>query len=868
VTARRTPSLLRRALSTRDGKVGAALIGALVLLSVLGALLSDDPNASDFAADRAADGGPPGTTPAHPLGTDALFRDVLSRLAAGGRVSLLVAGASALVATVLGVSIGVLSAVFARRGARWADGLLMRLVDVLLAFPFLLFVTTLGVLVGRTDVGALILVLGLTGWTSTARIVRARALAVMSQDYVLAARALGATHLDVARSHVLPNVATTAIVLGTSLVGSMILAEAVLGYLAVGLPPPQATWGRMLHEAESLIALRPSLIAAPGVCVALSMIGFHRLGEALRRATASSGDAERPWWIPLDVVLASGALLLLVALPAKELAAPPPAPPADAAPEQGGTLKLATFFAPRTLDPATAPDEMSIGIGRLVFERLLSFDESGNYAPALGTSFSWSEDKKTLSLVLRRGVKFQDGAPLTAADVKRSIERALHPAAASPGAGHFESLVGYAQYRAGEATAIEGIGTEGDDIVTFTLTEPNGTLPAVLSLSFAAPVCPSTPMSVQATTEAELCGAGPFRIASFEAERGVRLVRNTGYYEPGLPYLDAVEVEFNVRPQAQRYRFERGELHLLRELSGADALLVRGDRRWAPYGRFIGSLRVNAIFLNTEHPPFDSAALRRAVSLAVDPAVLSKVRADVEPLSQLVPGAVPGRRPTTRERRHDLGLALSAMREAGYAFDPATGRGGLPDPVEYVTVPDTFEQAAAEVYQQQLARVGIRVRLRLLSHQTYLAEVQKRGRSQMGWAGWQGDYPDPLTFFDPKLVSWSIGPISQNNSFYASAAVDALVAKARQETDPALRDQLFARAEDIVHEDAPWIPVTSLRTFELLQPALRGYRATPLVQLDFTRAWIHDPQRGELAGAAPPSVRTFAALGVERERRP
>ncbi len=853
---RARPGLARRVLATTDGRVALVLLGSLTFLSFVLPLFLPAPNASDFSIPAGADGGPPAASSAHLLGADSLYRDVLSRLAAGGRVSLLVACVAAAIACVVGVGVGVGSAAAARAGARWADGLAMRVVDVLLAMPFLLFVTTIGVLVGRTDATTLIFVLGLTGWTGLSRVVRSRALVVLSQDYVLASRALGGGIGHVAWRHVLPNVMPITIVLGTSLVGSMILAEAVLGYLAVGIHPPQATWGRMLHEAETLVVLRPLLVAAPGACIVAAMLGLHRLGEALRLATGTAPEEARARRFPLDVAIAAGALCLLVGLPTKELAPPPEVATAET-PVAGGELRLATSFTVRTLDPATAPDEISIALVRLVYDRLLTFDEAGQLAPALAERFTWEDGGKRLVLHLRPGVRFQDGASFGAADVKRSIERALHPKSPSPGAAYYANFEGYDAYRSGKAAELAGVEVTAEHVVTFRLREPDATLPSLLTLSYVSPVCPSVPQSIADTTEAKLCGAGPFRIDRFEPEGGVRLVRNDGYYVPGIPHLDAIQLDFLVRPQAQRYRFERGELDFVRELSGADVMLVRADARWAPHSNLVESLRANAIFLNTEMPPFDNPDLRRAVSFAVDPSVLSKVRADTAPLARVVPDAVPGHRTPSVERRHDVAAALEAMKRAGYPYDPATGEGGWPEPIDYVTVPDTFEQSAAEVYQQQLARVGLRIRLRLVSHQTYLAEVQARRRATMGWAGWQADYPDPLTFFDPKLVSSAIGDVSQNNSFYASPELDALVARARVETDGSVRDALFSRAEEIVHHDAPWIPVTTSRVFELRQPRLRGYTSTPLSQLDFSRAWLIPKDGAAPAARAALGMRSF-----------
>jgi ABC-type transport system substrate-binding protein len=185
------------------------------------------------------------------------------------------------------------------------------------------------------------------------------------------------------------------------------------------------------------------------------------------------------------------------------------------------------------------------------------------------------------------------------------------------------------------------------------------------------------------------------------------------------------------------------------------------------------------------------------------------------------------------------------MSEAGYPYDPATGRGGYPTPIEYLTVPDSFEQQSAEVYQQQLARVGLRIRLRLVSYATYLVESQRRRASAMGWAGWHADYPDPLSFFDPNLVSASIGEVSQNQAFFSDARLDQAIDQARSELDPGRRAALFAEAESIVHEEAPWVPTTNPRVYELRQPWVAGYRPNPLGTLELDRVWLRP--RGEAA---------------------
>ena len=285
--------------ASRPGMTGLWLVAALALFALLGPVVARwDADASDFSLRRGAFGAPPGPSAAHWLGVDPLYRDVFARLAQGARVSLAVALAATALSTAIGVAVGVAAGMTEGGRFRAVDAILMRVVDVMLALPFLLFVTAIGVAVGRTDAGTVLAVLGLAGWTGTARLVRARTLQVRAEDYVTAARALGARPLGIVVRHVLPNIAGTAIVVATTSVGAMILAEAVLGYLTVGIQPPRATWGRMLHEGEPYLGTRLALVVIPGFAILLAALGFARLGDGIRDALAGDDRGALPSLAP------------------------------------------------------------------------------------------------------------------------------------------------------------------------------------------------------------------------------------------------------------------------------------------------------------------------------------------------------------------------------------------------------------------------------------------------------------------------------------------------------------------------------------------------------------------------------------------
>jgi len=261
--------------------VGAVLVGTVLALAAIGPLAAPyDPAAIQPGGLDELDGTPSQPSERFPLGTDGLGRDVLSRLLHGARVSLTVA----LVATVIAVVVGVGVGVTAGYAGGWLDFVSMRLVDTLLALPFLLLAITARRAVEDPGLVVLCLLLGLLSWTPMARVVRARALEVRSLAFVEAARGLGMPEARILWVHVLPNVFGAILVLGTTLVARMVLFESAMSFLGLGVQPPQASWGSMVSEAYGIMAWSPWPVVYPGVLIVVTVFGFNLLGEALRDA--------------------------------------------------------------------------------------------------------------------------------------------------------------------------------------------------------------------------------------------------------------------------------------------------------------------------------------------------------------------------------------------------------------------------------------------------------------------------------------------------------------------------------------------------------------------------------------------------------
>jgi peptide/nickel transport system permease protein len=213
----------------------------------------------------------------HLLGTDPLGRDILSRVMYGARVSLLIGATAVLLAGTIGVVLGLLAGYV----GGMVETAIMRLVDTLLAIPYVLLAIVSVSLFGQNLLG-LILILGLTGWLGYARIVRGVVLSLKEMPYVEAARALGAPGLRIVLRHVLPGVWTPVIVIATQQVGTMMIAESSLTFLGIGIPPTVPSWGAMIADGRSYVALAPWISLFPGLALTTTVLAVYFFGDGLR----------------------------------------------------------------------------------------------------------------------------------------------------------------------------------------------------------------------------------------------------------------------------------------------------------------------------------------------------------------------------------------------------------------------------------------------------------------------------------------------------------------------------------------------------------------------------------------------------------
>lgn len=250
-------------------------IAEILIVVFLPIIMNLDPYSSDYAAFDAA----PSST--HILGTDSIGRDLFARLIYGGRTSLLVGILSTLISLVIGVPLGLIAGYY--RGA--AEAVIMRVADVFMSFPSIVLILVLVSVLGPS-VWSVTIVIGVLGWTSFARLIYANVLSVMEKEYVESARAVGTSDFWTIVKYILPNALPPILITVTFQTASAIITESSLSFLGMGVQPPEASWGNMLHDAQSITVLSrsPWVWLPPGLAIVITVLSINFFGDGVRDA--------------------------------------------------------------------------------------------------------------------------------------------------------------------------------------------------------------------------------------------------------------------------------------------------------------------------------------------------------------------------------------------------------------------------------------------------------------------------------------------------------------------------------------------------------------------------------------------------------
>lgn len=488
-----------------------------------------------------------------------------------------------------------------------------------------------------------------------------------------------------------------------------------------------------------------------------------------------------------------------------------------ASPRTGGSLRMSIIGNVRTLDPSIAYDEHSIIAVHSVFDTLVDYAPASTaLVPRLAERWEITPDGLTYRFWLRAGAAYSDGTPVVARDFKTSLERA-QTTADSP----FGPML----------TDVASIATPSDTELVITLARPNAAFLYILTMTFATPQRAEHIAAAGDQLRRMPLGSGPYMVSEWSEGEKLVLRKNPHYTDRTRGHLAEIVMLENLPRDTQFLMFERGELDSAEKLTSPDLLWISSQSAWQPYVHRMPTLNVFGFRMNVRVKPFDDRRVRQALNYAANKQHTLKLLNGTAVASHgMLPPGVVGRDDALAPYPHDPAKARALLAEAGYpdGFD-----------VELVTFADEEAEKLATSLQSDLAAVGVRARISLMSFATYYSAVSKPDGVPLSISSWIGDYPDPSTFLDTRFHSRAIADEnSANDSFYANPELDALLDTARAEPELAKRTALYRRAERILYDDAPWIWDYHRVMTEVTQPYVAGYTPHPVWGRDYTSTWL------------------------------
>ena len=478
---------------------------------------------------------------------------------------------------------------------------------------------------------------------------------------------------------------------------------------------------------------------------------------------------------------------------------------------------------PPTLDPHLTTDTTSSGVVVELFSGLVTMNTDLQLVPDIAESWDIDDTGTVYTFNLRKDAKFHDGKPITAHDVKWSLERAVHPDTASPVADtYLNDIIGVEKALEGETTEIEGVRVIDDHTIEFRIDAPKAYFLAKLTYPTAFVLDRENVESGGRNWTENPNGTGPFRLAEYRIGERIILERNENFYRQPA-HVDSISM--NLAGGQAMAMYENDEI----DITGVG--LFDLDRVLDPNEDLNKELiiappdfSVSYVGFNTSMPPFDDPKFRQALNHAVDKELIAtEVLSElVEPAYGILPPGFPGYNENLVGLEYDPEFARQLLAESKYA-DPDTR------PRIEVTVPGTGGtigldlEVIIEMWRQEL---GVEVEIQQVEWATYLEDLNQQRFQAYGGLGWQADYPDPQDFLDILFHTES----TLNHGAYSNTALDAVLEEARTEADLEKRVSLYHQAEKMIVDDAAWLPLWYAgERYVLIKPHVENYRVTPMI---------------------------------------
>jgi len=500
-----------------------------------------------------------------------------------------------------------------------------------------------------------------------------------------------------------------------------------------------------------------------------------------------------------------------------------------------GVYRRALGHDPQTLDPARISDIYSRSVAQQIFDGLVQFDHTLTITPALAEFWKASRDGLSWTFNLRKGVRFHHGREVTAEDVVYSFTRILDPKIKSGGADLFMNVRGARDFREGRAKSVAGLVALDRHTVQVTLDEALAPFVAVLAVGHAK-IVPRDLVEAQGETfGAQPVGTGPFKFARWERGKEIALTANADYFD-APPRVS--QLVFRIFPGEQRdamyEEFRQGNLE-------DSPVPTRADRRMLAGGPYTYVKRpmisVKFYGFNTRVKPLNDRRVRQAILYAVNREALVQdvYYGQFTHARGILPPGTLGFNPKLAGYPYDPHKARSLLAEAGYG-----GGRGLPTLAIWSAARRDVVVREHEEIKRQLAAVGITTEIHYLTDWPAFSRMLDEGKLPVFMYGWYADVPDPDNFLFKLFHSRG----SRNFFGYASPVVDDLLLRARSEPDVLRRVDYYRKAEQLVLEDAPLMPIFHHTYERLFQPYVRSVEVNGLGDpyVPFRKVWLDRPR--------------------------
>lgn len=491
-------------------------------------------------------------------------------------------------------------------------------------------------------------------------------------------------------------------------------------------------------------------------------------------------------------------------------------------------LRLAALDDVPTLDPADGYDTVSWSYEQMIFDTLVRYSDAGvDLIPDLATSWSISPDAKTLRFVLRDDAKFSDGNVVSSADFKYAIERVLNPATRSRGSEYYREIGGAEPFVAGKVDHVSGIETPDKRTIIFHLNTPDPIFIHKLAMPFAAAIPRAVAERWSDDFSRHVVGSGPFMLRQWIAGQRIVLLRNPHYFIRELPRLDAIVEQMGVNQELQWLKFQTGEIDVA-AIPPDEFPYVMKTPRLKALTLHITTLSTDYLGMNCQMKPFDDVQVRRAINYAIrKPKLIAILNGRGVSANGILPPGLPGYDPAVMGYSYDPAKARELLEAAGVGRNFA--------PILWMRA-DQIETIQGESIQQDLAEIGVHVRLKPVAWPPLLEAVRQPNTVELMNLGWEADFPDPQNFLEVLFAKKQWG--DNNDTFYENPRVDALLAEAASVSDLHRRYALYDEAQRIIMADAPWVPLYHPVTYVIRQPWVNDYILNPMRPTRLEKVWL------------------------------